>query len=229
VIRGRPRKFNKMAFLKELQAGHSRKQACIQLKVSYGTLEYHMRHDKYFRGKIYSAERKAREEKISSKREELDELFKKDLGYDLSYLDESMKRVSNGEISDEDAARDAIHITQRHRHILVTKQVPVLSVSSVDVDPNSMTWGELKKAATIEYVEMECIDFDAYLKDLARRNPKKWGPAIRVIREWYKWRPEMQEFFMRIFIMDHITFRWMLDGPPSLWHLPCACLCGWKI
>ncbi len=214
--RGRPRKFNKKAFLNEMRAGLSRNQVCEKLKISYGALEYHLRLDKYFRGKIYAAERKTRDEKRRQEINKLDADFEKKHGYTLSHLERSLKRVSDGEISEEDALRDSLLQTFRHRNILIKKRVPFLSVSNIDGDVNLMTWGEFKRASTIEYREIERLNFDAYLIDLARRNPRKWGPAAHVIREWYKYHPEMQRFFECVFIADPATFRWILNGPPSL-------------
>jgi hypothetical protein len=152
--RGRPRIFNKRAFLKDMQAGLSRDQVCKKLKISYRALEYHLGQDKYFRGKIYAVERKAREEKRKPERTDID--------------------------------------MTHHR---IKQRVPVLEIPDEIKGINSMTLAEIKKVSTTTYSEEESIDFDEYLKNLARMNPRKWGPAVRRIREWYKWHPEMRRFF----------------------------------
>jgi|WetSurMetagenome_2_1015567.scaffolds.fasta_scaffold74207_1 hypothetical protein len=56
IKRGRPRRFRKDAFLEGIHAGKSRKEVCDELKVSYKTLEYHLRRDKNFGGKVRKAE-----------------------------------------------------------------------------------------------------------------------------------------------------------------------------
>lgn len=109
------------------------------------------------------------------------------------------------------AERDAYEASDDYKKFLegFEKKHGVSFSSAMSMDTE--VWFEAS-----QYHSKELTDFDVYLKHLGVRNPRTWWPAVRKLREWYKWNPEKREFIKVAFLLDQTTFRWKLRGAPPL-------------
>lgn len=109
------------------------------------------------------------------------------------------------------AERDAYEASDDYKKFLeeFEKKHGASLSSAMSMEPE--VWFE-----TSQYHLKELVDFDVYLKHLGVRNPRTWWPAVRKLREWYKWNPEKREFIKAAFLADRTMFRWLLRGAPPL-------------
>lgn len=135
----------------------------------------------------------------------------KQLGVSYKTLEYHLNRDGRFGAMVSKAERDAYEASDDYKKFLreFEQKHGVPLSSAMDMEPEA--WFEAS-----QYHSKELIDFDVYLKHLAVRNPRTWWPAVRKLREWYKWNPEKREFIKVAFRLDQTTFRWTLRGAPPL-------------
>jgi len=171
-MRGRPRKFKKETFLKSIRAGKTKVEACKEQGICYSTLNYHLRNDRYFHGKVAKASSTQNKVSYEQKLARYAEKFKKINGRTLAEIVEESKKAW---------------------------QNPYAKPCNIFKERYGKAYGN-SPCKPSDPVNLQAICLESHLYSLAKRNRREWGPIYTRIKKWLQYaNPAQKQILCRVF------------------------------